>query len=288
MSAAEQGCPLGHVSPVGPTCSHRVVLTTSTEKFFPNLDDYVKWLVEGGYISSKDDLFSGRTRWCSEIMFDWFRRGQEACVFAVQLARADPPWDSIIENAPLDDLGTRLTVHLDGISASNGEAAQVVLPSVRTAEDVVGLINALCKNERWYWNEVAWDQGTPTSLLVGLRWILPSNLSVNHVLGFANLDTLPVTRRSPFTTLVLRTIDHKRSEIKTEGGRQQVHLADMDSTLYPQSKHDQVWDATKKLKRQFVQENGPLWAAARARVTFALPLELRSKLCPAGEHSKGL
>lgn len=290
MSGEEQRCPVGHVSSTaGPRCSNKVKLTSGVEKAFPTLGDYADYLVASGYIADKADLFSGRSRWCSEVMFDWFRRGQEACAFAVQLARSgDPPWDSVIELPPLDDLGKRLTVHLDGIAASKGEAAQVVLPSVRSADDAVELVNALCKSDRWYWNEVPWKDGTPTAFLVGLRWILPSNTSVNYVLAFSDLETMPITRRSPFTTLVLRTSDHKRTRIELDNGRQQVHLADMDSGLYPQERHDQVVEATMKLKRQFVQENGPLWSAARARITFAIPFDMKSKLCPEGEHSKRL
>jgi hypothetical protein len=282
MSTDKQGCPLGHVK-IEPACSREVVLTTGLTKRFPTLDDYVAFYVENGYVKDKAELLSSRSRWCTEIMFDWFRRGQLACIFAVNLARvADPPWDSVIEHPPFDDLGERLAVHLDGITKSNGEAAQVVFPSVHTAADAVSLVNALCKSKRWYWDEVPFDDGNQTSLLIGLKWILPSNISVNYVLGFSTLETMPVTRHSPLTTLVLRTSDHKRSEGKSDLGRVQVHLADMDSGLYPQSRHDSVWEATKKAKRLFVEENGPLWAAARARVTFAVPLSLRDHLCPPG------
>jgi len=189
----------------------------------------------------------------------------------------------IVVSGALDtvDLARLLNVQLDAASETH-EAVAVIFPDVGNADEVVALINRLCEDPagRWYWTEDGIDPvPNSDSKLIGLRWVLRDNTSVNFVLGFASLETMPSTRQSPFTALFLRVIEEKRTPAHRENGRVQVHLADLDSKFHPQERHDQVWNLTKKFRANHVEPS--LTAAARARVTFAVPGLQGQKLCNA-------
>jgi len=83
---------------------------------------------------------------------------------------------------------------------------------------------------------------------------------------------------SPFTTLFLRVCEEKRTPSHKGDGRIQVHLADLDSLLTPQAVHDQVWESTKAARANLVEPNRT--AAARARVTFSIPIGEMGQVCP--------
>jgi len=100
---------------------------------------------------------------------------------------------------------------------------------------------------------------------------------VNYVLGFADIETMPQTRRSPFTALFLRITDEKKTPAHREDGRVQVHLADLDSTFHPQLTHDKVSEATKKARTNQVEPH--LSFAAKAKVTFSIGRDEVGDLC---------
>jgi hypothetical protein len=141
-------------------------------------------------------------------------------------------------------------------------------------------VNHLCasKSGRWYRTDVVKSENESVGLIT-LRWVLPSGNSVNYVLGFAPLDSMPVTRRSPFTAMFLRVKDEKRTAQELEDGRVIVHLADLDSTYRPQQWHDIVWEKTKEMKANFLQPDSKF--TARAKISFSLPAGDCAKLCEA-------
>ena len=262
--------------------SHVVTFADGSRGSFPSLDDYVNQLVAEGTIRDKNDLVRNYDHLVGEIFLNWVSAGQTACLFAARLARKprQARWLPIVvvDGLTNADLPAFLNTQLDAAARSH-EAVALIFPDIETAEDVVALSNCLCADAtgRWYRAACA-DAGATDLALIGLRWILPGGASVNHVLGFAPLDTSPVTRRAPFTALVLRVIDQKRTPSREEDGRVQVHLADLDSAIHPQELHDRVWQATQQKKALFVEPQ--LAAGARARVTFSVPVNLGSRLAP--------
>ena len=91
--------------------------------------------------------------------------------------------------------------------------------------------------------------------------------TVTWVLGFAPLPSMPVTRRAPFTAIILRTVtDYGEIERKTERDRTVVHLAD-----YCPKKGGAKWAKTSEMRRALVEESRDEWA--KAKVAFALPSE---------------
>jgi len=274
--------------PQSPALNKSVVyqLNDGTERRYPGITDYVERLVSMGVIKDLDDLIQNYSHLIGEIFFQWISTGQLGCLFAAKLARRprENRWIPIVQLDALssgEQLGGLLSAHLDAAS-ENHEAAVVILPGVTTEEDVVKLVNALCSDPsgRWYRTDDGIDPDTTGRLyLVGLRWVLKGNKSVNYVLGFAPLITMPFTRQSPFTALFLRIRDEKRTPEHVEDGRVQVHLADLDSTFHPQETHDQVWELTKRSRANHVEPN--MTMAARARVTFSVSGDSAEALCGA-------
>ncbi len=272
--------------PDGPATNKSTVckLNDGSQKLYPSLGDYLEHYKSLGIVKDLDDLVQNYAHLIGELFFNWVRSGQLGCLFAVHLAK-DPRknrWLPIVQLRALqqgDSLGELLNTQLDA-AAERNEAAAIIFPDVVSPDQVVELINLLCADpsRRWYRTNDGIDPDESDALcLVGLRWILPSRQSVNYVLGFSPIETMPQTRQSPFTAIFLRIIDEKRTPPHREDGLVQVHLADLDSTFYPQAVHDQVWELTKATRKNAVQPH--MTAAARARVTFSLPKNVTAKLC---------
>lgn len=266
--------------------STTLTLPDGSNVSFPSLQDYVDQLVAEGTIRDKDDLVRNYDHLVAEIFLNWVSAGQTGCLFAARLARKPrhARWLPIVQLDALatPDLPQLLNAQLDAAARSH-EAVLLIFPDIDTADGVVALCNRLCEDPagRWYRADIgASDAGTGIAM-IALRWVLPSAASVNHVLGFAPLPTSPATRRSPFTALVVRLVDQKRTPERKEDGRIQVHLADLDSGIRPQELHDRVWAATQKKKASYVEPH--LADTARARVTFSVPIDVAQNLCAARE-----
>lgn len=243
------------------------------EKRFPSLQDYVDQLIAQGIVKDVDDLVANYSHLIGELFINWIATGQVGCLFAVKLARKprENRWVPIVNLGALshgDRLDEVLNQQLDAV-AEHHEAAVLIFPDIKTDTEIAQLVSKLCSGQsgRWYRTEYAPSENDGIKL-IELRWILPSNQSVNLVLGFASLPSMPVTRRSPFTALFLRIKDDKRQAHEWEDERMIVHLADLDSTFRPQKWHESVWNTTKAMKLNYVQPE--LRFAARAKITFAI------------------
>jgi hypothetical protein len=250
------------------------------------LSDYVAYHVARGNVNDLQDLIKNYEQLIPEIFLNWIETGQVGCLFASTLSRKprENRWLPIVQIGSLDEgdlLGEVLSARLDAAAEQGHEAAVVILPDIASERQIVTLVNLLCadRSGRWYRTDDSIDQGDGSLRLIGLRWILPSGASVNHVLGFAPIETMAATRRGPFTAMFFRILDKKRTPEKQEDGRVQVHLADLDSMFYPQAKHDKVSELTKKYRALHVEPT--LSSGAKAKVTFALSLGICDSLCEA-------
>lgn len=256
-------------------CSNVISLPGGDVKAFPTLDDYVAFYQARGYVKDKAELLTGKKQLLPELFYNWMGRLATGCYFAARFSKH--PASSGIETFSIPhalsrtDLAKFLNEILD-LAASQREAALIMFPDVFGPHDIVTLINALCADSRWYWADQREDGQPDTSTLVGLRWKLPGGDSVNHVLGFAEIDSMPLTRRAPITALVMRIRDDKRTGKKKENGLIQVHLADMDPGVPEEAKFKRLWAKTEDLKRRLVAQQDA--HAARARVTFAIEKEV--------------
>lgn len=163
----------------------------------------------------------------------------------------------------------------------DAEAHLWAFPGLSGPEGVVELVNALCALPQWGWHEVEAGDGNqvPPGLLVGLRYQRVGD-PPSFVLGLGDFDPMPQTRRTPFIALSWRagSPHPARAERETIAA---IHLADVD---YPVSRQrfEELWERTRVERRRVLgeRENGPRRSEARAKVSFVLPLEYRSRLCP--------
>lgn len=275
----------------GPSDSLNIQLTDGRTKSFPTLDDYVQLYVQRGLIKDKNDLLNKKTHFISEIFFDWIKSGQLGCLFAVSLAnRASSTsaeeqsrvgWATIVVSPEMfssDDFAASLTDELDAL-AQTSQVVQVIIPHVTDEMTIVAMVNRLCAHPRWYWTEIPWsDSDDPQWKLVGLRWMLPDDKHVNQVLGFASIESAPLTRRAPFTAMMLRLVPQKREQKrKYEDNRLVVHLADMDSLLKNQETHDRITTRTGEYKRLLLSKS--MLPATRAMITFQMSPKAFETLC---------
>lgn len=257
---------------------------------YPTLDDYVEQLIAQDKIISKSDLLTNpdNDQAIGEILRHWSQHALTGCYFASYLSRKNvaAKWHtSIVRIAgSTANFSAEIDSSLLAACEEEMEAVQLIFPEVFSEKELVNLINLFCVKRNWYWTCVPWKYGDAESKLIGLRWLHPTNSSVvNYVLGFSPLITMPITRRAPFTTLVLRTSDKIRrppagtdtSDRKLETDRVAVHLADMNSKIEKPERNTRVWIKTKALKQDRV---GKETSIARARVTFSLPFEPAKEL----------
>lgn len=260
-----------------PARSLRRQLRPGYEHTFPTFEDLCAWLHERGDIERVEQLYGEQLPLFSRVFFEWIRSAQLGCKFAYQLARSEE-WPSLVVWGALGARGTELDRFLDDV-AGDAEAVQILFPDLDRPQEIVALVNVLCASQRWYWVEVP---GGRREVLIGLRWILPSNKCVNWVLGFAPGRFMPFTRRAPMTAIVLRTRDafgpdflgHERD---VEWDRSVVHLADMHLEGWTRSRVTRHLRATETARRRLLR--GELEAAAKGKVTFRLPRQWRAQLC---------
>lgn len=249
---------------------------------YPTLNDYVEQLVAQHAIISKSDLLTNPANddVIGAILLHWSQYNFVGCYFAKHLSRksAAAKWHTAVMRVAgsTTNFSAQLDANLLAACQLEMEAVQLIFPEVFSAEQLVNLVNLLCAKRNWYWTCVPWKYGEAESKLIGLRWALPVNSRVvNYVVGFSPLETMPLTRRAPFTTLILRTSDQickpppdtDSSVRKLEADRVAVHLADMNSRIRKPESNTRIWLATKELKRERVGDDT---SSARARVTFAI------------------
>lgn len=259
----------------------------NTIRSYSSFDDFVSGYVADGEVKSAQDLISRRPDLLTSILFDWYRQGQIACIFARLLAsKSDPTkWKSIVIEGTLD------VVELESIlidASDRLEALQLIFPGSGTALHAVELVKSLCAHESWSCREMPWltdDDGKfvelGRTLQIGLRWHKPQSDYTSWALGIAPFDTMPFTRRfagAPFIALVLRPSPPTEFiEPKLEDGLLASHLAHMNDTLGDDAaKRSSFTEGTKRIK--FALLGGELLSTARAKVTFSLPQWCRTEL----------
>jgi len=248
---------------------------------FSSFEDLLAARVERGDVRDSADLLGNKPEFLGTMLFDWYKQGQIACVFAQLLAR-DPSsaaWQSAIVQGSVDPNAIQdvLVQAMDRI-----EALQLIFPGDGSVAQVVSLIRTLCAHPSWECREIEWmPEEKPDSLLVGLRWLAPSGAYSSWVLGIAPFEPMPFTRRligAPFVALVIRAgppTDYAPS--KEENGRLTAHLAHMDDRIGTnQEKRELTRDKTRRAKGALLGAEPR--SRARARVTFALPEETRIDL----------
>ena len=99
----------------------------------------------------------------------------------------------------------------------------VILPRLRTPEEVSALLVVVGRAPRWTCKPVAWKKhGRPDDVLVGVSWrtaVEEEGLRLgSSVIGFAPIGSMPVTRRAPYVALAVWPGGRDNEFARSKGG----------------------------------------------------------------------
>ncbi len=240
--------------------SLHVVDNDGEEHAFPTLDDLVNeipglLLDDGSY---DPDL-------ASQAFMLWFRGGQSACLFARQMAQDPVAADWLLACVPRPITDDQLQNVLRSTVGAHRAATQVTFPYAQSADEVGALVAQIARLDDWSCERVG-DEPNESITRVGLRWSGVADGHVAWALGFAPLDTMPRTRRAPFSAIILRTQDEYHIERKHDPPHTEVHLADL---CKPEEIDQGQWTKTREKRAALVEPD--LQHCAKAKVSFSLP-----------------
>ncbi|WP_228893951.1 hypothetical protein [Pseudoduganella aquatica] len=258
-----------------------------TSRAYPSFDSLAAWAASQGHAESVEAVRQEHKELWPELLYEWYKTNQIACLFAVHLARRweEAKWYSaVIEDAWDADV---LTAIVDAHFELGTEGLQILLPGDGTAEEALRIVTLLAAHPRWSCEDTGWLPGEEgDSIHIGLRWIAPDSSFESWALGIAPFVPMPFTRRfdkAPFIALVLRPsapADQRARTPKGCTGLPASHLAHMDDDLGDNNATREKWTTeTKRGKHALIQPE-PL-SRARAKVTFSFSGDYREKLAPA-------
>lgn len=254
---------------------------------FPSFDNLAAWAVSQGYAKSVEAIRQEHRELWPELLFEWYKTNQIACLFAVSLARKweEAKWYSAVIEDTWD--GDVLTAIVDAHFDMGTEGLQILLPGDGTEEEALRIVTLLGSHPRWSCEDTGWLEGEQgDSIHIGLRWIAPDNSFESWAIGVAPFEPMPFTRqfaKAPFIAMVIRPSPPAENRAPTPKGCTGLpasHLAHMDDDLGDnQAKRDKWTAQTKQGKRALIHPE-PL-SRARAKVTFSFSGDYREKLAPA-------
>lgn len=244
---------------------------------FPCLEDYCQHLAAAGQLGSGEDV-RRRPDLVRDIQVDWHKNGQTGCVFARILSQ-DPTgnqWKIVpLVGAMGWSQGEWETRVRDMVRAAMKDPAvwlvSLLFPDVANPGQLRPMLERLVALDGW-----SMEASAPAAVdsrgevvNVALRLDLGDGVS-SWVLGLAPFDSMPFTRRAPFTEVVLAvkpkgpTPLHHEANTKAE----QAHVADAPVPVAPVAV-DAIWQKTKANKLLLLKGGGD--PTARAKVTFSVP-----------------
>lgn len=207
-----------------------------------------------------------------QLMAAWLRANITGCLFATRFAKESTGRiRPIVLTGALD--ATHLTHQLDPAlrdAAAHSEAVLLIFPDLRTPAEVARLLDVISTDPAWTCSEISWKDYKRDDFLVSLEWTTPGSHKTS-AMGLAPLGTMPLTRRAPYVSIVLWP-GGQENPYRQEP-RKRVSLADMPHSL-SEDVHDSYWRQTEENKARYLE--GQDEGAARPRVTFCLPKEVRS------------
>ena len=223
------------------------------------------------------------------LMVRWLRANITGCAFARAFA-TEPHPDVASPTAtprtpggisltairsPFGDppLGDLLQAQLNR-AAENHAALLVIFPTLRYEEEIAKLARLLASHFAWRVWEPKWESEQRDDLLLALDWVTPTN-HISNALGFAPSGSMPVTRRSPFVSMVIWPGGHENKFRNVTYKR--VGVADMKHEL-SQATYDQYWSASEDNKARHTADEDV--SAARHDVSFCLRSSVRSLVFP--------
>ena len=264
-------------------------LSNGTYRKFPTLEDYIRYLVASDVIRDEDDLIKSRAELAADIQNDWIANSKQVgCAFAYKLVRNKKTnicLDKVfLDTENIESIGilTNIVIKLLG----HFDAIHIILPTIKTPEQLCKFLSILCNGNNWALHKIEPMQGDSQHLVkVGLRFFLSKLNYESWVLGFAPFESMPITRRAPFTSIIFRTSEPGRcphimgadrpnnSELNIDA----VHLADLPDGLPDEDSVRKIWDATQREKELLIAGSG-MENYAKAKVTFSISSQFEDML----------
>lgn len=264
--------------------SLNITTMSGRSKSFSTLDDYLGALINKNVVSDLDDLITNHSQVIQDIQRHWIKGPQTGCLFASKLAKSEEDsWiDIVVTGLPgHDDAYLMIDSAVDQAFSNNAEGIQVIMPDLSNSDLLVNFLRRISVRPNWKINQISEDNASIVP--VGLRWKFPDSSYVSWVLGFAPLDSMPITRRAPFASIIMRlggpgrcpkVVGYDKRSIDENIGLPSVHLADLNDGLKTEDQVCKYWAGTQKQKKEILA--GRLEEGARARVTFSLDKRYQS------------
>jgi len=209
---------------------------------------------------------------------------ETGCTFVARLITywERAKWRAVVLRSPLD-----MDYMSAFLSAPGYEIGLVVLPNLKTTEDVVEFIRSL-PEPRWKREKIDWEKSEPKSepqtLLVGLKWILPDPKYITWAMGFGKFaDEMPPMRKAPYTAIAVRLGGHwpGKKSIQRIDGRELVTFGDVPTLLDPRNKNERMknFETTTENVDDLIKFHAthPM-AGQLGAVAFSLPLKFHAEL----------
>ncbi len=200
----------------------------------------------------------------TQYLQEWLRQGGSGCLFAQN--RAQRPDEPIYASVAMDLADLRSIEAVDELqrallAALSRDAALIHLRAPTTAAELASALVAFGRSEHWYLAAGSLSDD-PDHVLIKLRWPVPGTFVSSEVLGFADLESVPPTRRAPTTTLMLRTALPSKPHPT-------VHLAQMPYLDHEDDRIDFYWQGTRSARKALTPD--AFHEAAQAPITYRLP-----------------
>lgn len=199
-----------------------------------------------------------------EEQLAFFRRGGTGCKFAA-LAATDSAKFGWVHRVLYPDVGAVEKEIQEAIEDAAITTLSLVFPTVREPAELVTLVKELCSGSSMFLGQnVAFHNFNCLGLRVRVGDVL------SWVSGFGPFAFLPLTRRSPHTTIVFRVKPRPQYDWYLKPPHEGViHLADMNMHDLTDDALRRMWDASFVSVEQILGAKPDLLSAAKT--TFAIP-----------------
>ncbi|WP_133365618.1 hypothetical protein [Qipengyuania sediminis] len=213
-----------------------------------------------------------------EQQLDFFARNRSGCGFAAFAARSPSRYEWLHKVVRPDQF-SEIDCIIEGAAVADGVSTlSLVFPDVRTDTDLDSFLPFLA-GKVVYLHSV---HDTPDRRCYRFRARVCGEES--YVSGFGQFDVMPVTRRTPFTSIVMRVKPRPPYDWhlkKPEEGL--VHVADMDMNQDLSDKNlKAMWN------NSFLTVRGLLGAdpneESAAKTTFVIPLDRAARISLSSEQ----
>lgn len=240
------------------------------EVSFARSGDYQEFLCTTLGLQSQEEL-ERYGALISQVQADWHRQGQNGCLFA-RVLNSDRPgygWTTtVVPRSGVAEATARVVEETSaGIERADVRIVSFLFPWMTSAEDLAALLKALGEAPGWTVTTTALDAEHTN---VAVRLALERGTVTSWVLGFGPFTFLPMTRRSPFTELVVLVKPKVPGQHRMDDDMTRAHLADVPVSVLGDPEFKGLVERTAA-HRLFILGGDEEEKRAKAKVTITVP-----------------